>query len=72
MAQRLDEFHKTKPGFAVFGLVELALSYSFISLALNSGNLLDYTLAIALFIGFVQNLGKLIGMFIHGSKYKAD
>ncbi len=72
MAQRIEEFHKTKPGFAVFGLVELALSYSFISLALNSGNLLDYTLAVALFVGFVQNFAKLIGAFIHGSQHKAN
>jgi hypothetical protein len=66
--KQLDKFHKTRRGFAVFGLVELALGYLFFSLAVNSGSLWQWALAFVLFIGFVQNLAKLIGTFISGNK----
>ena len=52
----LDKFHKTIPGYLVFGLVELALSYLFVSLAINSGSIWQWALGIVLIVGFVQNL----------------
>lgn len=58
--KQLDKFHKTKAAYAVFALVELALSYLFASLAVDSGNLWQWALAIVLFVGFAQNFVKLI------------
>jgi hypothetical protein len=65
--KQLDKFHKTKTGYGVFGLVELGLSYLFFSLAVNSGSLWEWTLAIILGIGFLQNLARLIGAFVHAN-----
>jgi hypothetical protein len=66
--KQLDKFHKTKTGFLVFGLVELGLSYLFASLAVNSGSLWQWTLALVLGIGFLQNFVKLIGITVRGNK----
>ena len=40
MLQKLDKFHKTRPGHLVFGLVELLMAYGFASWAIDTGNLL--------------------------------
>lgn len=67
--QKLDEFHKTRTGFLVFGLVELALAYLFVSLAINSGSLWEWVLAIIFLFGGLQNLMKIFGARkSHGSK----
>lgn len=66
--QQLDKFHKTKPGHLVFGLVELGLAYLFFSLAIDSGNLWFYLLLFIFLIGFLQNIVKLIGALLRGSK----
>lgn len=66
--KQLDEFHQTRTGYAVFGLVELALSYLFFSLAVNSGSLWQWTLVVILFLGFGQNFIKLIGTFTSGGR----
>ncbi len=58
--QQLDKWHKTRIGFLVFALVELAAAYVFGSWAINNGNLLDYLFAILFLIGGIQNLAKLI------------
>ena len=58
--KRLDTFHKTKPGYLLFGLVELGLSYWFLSFAINSGSLWEWALAIILLVGFLQNIVKLV------------
>ncbi len=60
MIDRLHNWHHTKAGLLVFGLVELALAYAFASWAIDSGRLLAWSLAIILLIGGLQNLGKLI------------
>jgi type IV secretory pathway TrbL component len=60
MLDRLDKFHKTRTGYGLFALVELALAYLFMSWAINDGNWLDYLLAIIFLVGFLQNLVKLI------------
>jgi len=59
-AQRLDTFHKTKLGYLIFGLVELGLAYWLASLAINSGSLWEWALAIIFAVGFLQNIIKLI------------
>jgi hypothetical protein len=53
--QKLDMFHKTRTGFIVFGLVELAMAYGFVDWALDSGNLLWWSAAVILFVGAVQD-----------------
>lgn len=60
MLQKLDTWHKAKQGLLVFGLVELIAAYILASLALNSGSLLQWTLAIVLLIGGLQNGFKLL------------
>lgn len=60
MIDKLDRWHKTRPGLLAFALVELAAGYGFASLAIDHGNLLYYILAILLLFGFLQNLFLLI------------
>jgi hypothetical protein len=68
MLERLDKWHRTRAGYLLFALVELALSYLFISLAIDRGNLLYYLLSLIFLIGSLQNLFKLIGAFAHGKR----
>ena len=56
--QQLDKFHKTRGGYAIFGLVELGLAYLFGSLAINSGSLWQWALAIIFVVGTLQNFFK--------------
>ena len=58
--QQFDKFHKTKTGYLVFGLVELALAYLFVSWAIDSGRILAYSLTIIFLVGGLQNLVKLV------------
>jgi hypothetical protein len=60
MLQKLDTWHKTKQGLFVFGLIELIAAYILASLAINSGSLLQWGLAIILLLGSLQNGFKLI------------
>jgi hypothetical protein len=53
--QRIDRWHKTKLGLAVFMLFEAAFGYLFASLAAHSGSLLDYVIAFLLIVLFVQD-----------------
>jgi hypothetical protein len=68
---KLDKFHKTRTGYAAFALIELALAYVFISWAIDSGNWLDYLLALVFTIGFLQNITRLIGALVRGKKRSA-
>jgi hypothetical protein len=54
--QTLDKFHKTRRGYAVFGLVELAMCYGFVDWALDTGNLLWWTAALVLLVGGLQDV----------------
>ncbi len=56
MLQRLDRFHKTGPGYLVFGLVELAMAYGFASLSIDRGNLWWYILTLIFLVGALRNL----------------
>ena len=63
MLNRLDKWHKTRAGLLVFGLVELAIAYGFVSLAIDRGNLWWYLLTLIFLVGALQNLIKLAGSF---------
>ncbi|HVV25489.1 MAG TPA: hypothetical protein VHC21_00445 [Candidatus Saccharimonadales bacterium] len=64
----LHNWHQTKLGLFVFGIVELAIAYGFASLAINSGSLWWYLLTLIFLVGALQNLFKLIGRFFHGQR----
>lgn len=66
--KKLDKFHKTKAGYLLFGLVELAVADGFFSLAIDRGNFLWYLLTVIFLVGALQNIFKLIGAFIDGKK----
>lgn len=68
MPSRFKEWHQTKLGLLVFGLVELAISYGFVSLAIDRGHFLYYLIALIFLIGALQNFFKLIGKMIYGSR----
>jgi hypothetical protein len=68
MLQQLDRWHKTRPGLTVFGLVELALTYGFMSLAIDRGNLWFYLLTLLFLVGTLQNFVHLIGSIVRGRK----
>jgi hypothetical protein len=70
MFNRLDRWHKTRTGLLGFGLVELAIAYGFISLAIDRGNPLWYLLTLLFLIGFLQNSFKLIGKVFNGGRTK--
>ncbi len=70
MIQKLHKWHQTKLGLLVFGLVELAVAYGWVSLAIDRGSFLYYLLALIFLVGALQNLVKLIGKLIHGNQSK--
>ncbi len=70
MLKKLDVWHKTKLGFLVFGLAELAVAYGWASLAIDRGNLWYYLFALIFLVGALQNFVKLIGVLFHVSRPK--
>ncbi len=68
MLRRLTRFHQTKTGLFVFGLVELAVTYGFASLAIARGSLWYYLLTLIFLVGVLQNFFKLIGRLFHVSR----
>jgi len=54
--QKLDEFHKTRPGYLVFGLIELAMAYGFADWALADGSIWWWIVSFLLLFGALQNL----------------
>ena len=71
MLQTFDTWHKTKLGYLVAGLVELAIAYGFMSLSIDRGNLWWYLLTLIFLVGALQNFVKLIGSFFRGNKRQA-
>jgi hypothetical protein len=63
----LAKWHQTKSGLITFVIIELATSYGFASLAIDTGNLLWYLLFAVFLIGAAKNLLKLIGRLLHVS-----
>ena len=72
MLKQIDQWHKTRWGYLVFGLVELVIAYGFASLMIDRGNLWWYLLALIFFLGFLSNIFKFLGTFFHryGKKSK--
>lgn len=64
----LHKWHQTKLGLLFFGIVELAVAYGWVSLAIDRGNFLYYLLALIFLVGALQNLLKLIGKLINGGQ----
>jgi hypothetical protein len=63
--ESIERWHKTKLGNLFFALFELTVAYLFASLAIDSGSLWQYAVAILLFIGAIQNLVKAIRFSKH-------
>jgi len=53
--QKLDDFHKTRPGYAVFGVIELLMAYGFADWALDNGGWWLWVITIFLLVGSLQN-----------------
>ena len=68
MLDKLDKFHQSKLGYAVFALVGLALAYLFITWAIDGGSWFDYFLSLVFLVVFLQNSIKLIGVFLYGKR----
>jgi hypothetical protein len=56
MIKKLHMWHKTKMGCLVFAVVELALAYGLISLAIDRGSLWLYALTLIFLVGGLKNL----------------
>ncbi len=55
MLQKLDQFHQTRAGRAVFGVVELGMAYGFLDWALDSGFWLWWIVTAFLLVGSIQS-----------------
>ena len=64
MLKQLDAWHKTKLGFLVFAVLELAICYGFASLAIDRGNLWWYLLALIFLFGFLHNTFQFVRLVI--------
>ena len=58
--QAIDNWHKTRLGHLMFGLVELGLAYVFISLAIDTGSLWYYAVTFIFTVGLLQNFGRMV------------
>ena len=56
-----DAWHKTKTGYAVMGVLELAVAYVLASRAIDTGSWWEYLFTLIFFIGAAQNFVKLAG-----------
>ena len=68
MLNKLDKWHKTKLGYLVFGIIELAGAYGFASLSIDRGNFAWYLLTLVFLFGALQNLFKLTRKLFNGDK----
>jgi hypothetical protein len=59
VAKQANHFHKTRLGFLVFGVIELALFYGFASLSIDRGSFWLYLLTLLFLLGALQNFIKL-------------
>lgn len=57
MLNNIAKYRQTKNGSLIFGVVSLGLFYGFASLAIDSGNLLHYAVALALLILGFKDIG---------------
>jgi hypothetical protein len=64
--RKLDQWHKTRTGYLVFGVLELAVAYGLVSLAINDGNVLVYILFFIVTVGGAKNLVNAVRGGSHG------
>jgi hypothetical protein len=55
MFDKLNSFHKTRQGYAVFCALELIVAYIFASIAVDTANMWAYLATIVLSIGAIIN-----------------
>lgn len=55
MLKQLDNWHKTRKGYLIFGLIELLLAYIVASRAIETGSLWQYFFAFILLFGGLRN-----------------
>jgi hypothetical protein len=56
----IDKFHRSRPGYLLFGLVEFLLAGYLLNRALESGDWWLWLLGIIFLVGFFQNMGRMI------------
>ena len=56
----IDKFHRTRLGYFIFGLVELALGLALADLAIPSGDWWEWLLSFVCFFGLIQNFGRMV------------
>ena len=64
--KQLTAWHQTRLGFAVFGAIELLLTYGFASLAIDRGSWWWYVLALVFLAGACRNAARLAARIAHG------
>lgn len=69
MLNKIEKWHKTRQGFLAFAFVEAGLAFLFANLAVDSGSLIQWTLAIVLAFGVISNLGKFVVILIKKDSY---
>jgi hypothetical protein len=69
--ESLHNWHQTRLGLLIFGVVELALAYVLAARAWDTGSWWEYLFAFISLVGGVQNLSKLIWKLVRHGKYKA-
>jgi hypothetical protein len=62
MMEKLDKWHKSRTGLAVYAFVELLIAFS-----IDSGSWWDYLVTLIFLIGALQNFFKLLKGFSHGN-----
>lgn len=65
MLDKLDKFHNSKLGYALFALFGLVIAYVFISFAIDTGNWFDYLVVLLAIIVFLQNLTQMVKTFFN-------
>ncbi len=70
MINKLDRWHKSSTGYAVFALLELGMSYVFASFTIDKGNPWDFIFAVLFLVGAIQNFVQLIKKLQHAPTRK--
>jgi hypothetical protein len=70
MYKRLKQLKQTRIALGITALVELAIAYGCISLAIDRGNFLWYLLTLVFLVISLKHFSKLIGTFGHGKKLR--
>lgn len=67
--ERLNQFHKTTAGYALFAALELVLLYIFASISIDTANMWAYLACVLLIIGLIRNI-VLLTLTIYRGKAK--